>query len=1146
MNRLCLTLMTTLLWSALAAQMKMVTGTVYYQETKEPVPFAYVKLKGIAYGTVTEFDGTFSLKVPAKYADAVLTFSYTGLKTKELSLHEYTKPLAVYLEADVTELYTVVVSAKREQNPKTILKQALKAIPDNYINEPFNIVGYYREYVQENGNPVKYADATFTLDLQPYTGKEEKRKKFESPDDLSGATTIGSWASRASSLHRWHFHQRVLKGEKAKITECKSSDDLNTTRLYSNVQGGPLSALTKDRLKYPKNFLTQFGKYEYHLTEIEKAGQAYYLINFEPATTPEKMGEKKRPFNYEYKLEGNILIAKKDLAIVEINYSVPPEYKQYICGYRGWSVRHFDFSVASKYAKKDGKYVLEYLKHADEFIVEDTASDRRVPYAAISEFFTHEVKVEDRVDVPKDENFANSDYNYLFDLPEGYNTAFWAKHELLHPESKVPEAIAVAMGKETSLIKQFANKLNRDTTLLPPVAPVAPTVTMVHKRPVVDNYAWLKDTENPLGNDKVMTYLSRENAYTNNYFKPLKPLQRELFKEVKSYIEEDFESLPRKEGGYQYFYKYRPQEEYPRYYRKELKEKASQELLFDINQMAADQSYYAFGGLKVSPGGMVVAFAENTKGNDQWVLKFKRLADGYIIPRKIDYVSSVEWLSDTTLLYTLAEQKTFRSSKVFHYHLTSGKSTLMYEELDRTFSVSISKSRSKRYIFLNAFASEQNEIHFLDIGNANAGFRVLCPRRPEHQYTVSHFEASFYILSNHKAPNYRLMEADTGRYEEKDWLEKIAEHEEVEIVSALPFKKWMVYEERHGLQRKIKVVNRLDGKEHYIKEGGSASIYLGENNDFDTDTLQVIKRDYHRPARVENYNMERKKFKLLKRQGKFSPVSFAKVKTVYAPAKDGTMIPITLIYNKRSIKNIQEKGQTPPLYITGYGAYGTSLSARYNPNISPLIQKGFVYAIAHVRGGGSLGKKWYQEGKKLKKKNSFTDFISCTEFLINEGYGEAGKVIAEGGSAGGLLMGAVANMRPDLYQLMILDVPFVDVVNTMLDDKLPLTTGEYEEWGNPNDKKYYRYIKSYSPYENVQETEYPYMLFITGINDSRVGYWEPAKLVAKLRQMNTSDNEILLKTDFSAGHGGASGRYASLSETAMKYSLILELANQLD
>lgn len=1125
-------------------QTKTIEGTVYYEETKEPVPFAYVKLKDVAYGTVTEYDGTFSLKIPSKYFDSILEFSYVGLKTHALELHTYRQPVKIYMKTDVTELYTVVVSAKRDLNPKSILKKAIKAIPENYVDTPFNLEGYYREYVKENDNPVKYADAAFVLDLKPYSGKMEKRKKYENPVDLSGVTTIGSWVSRSSSLHRWHFHQKVLKDEKAEIIDAKSSDDLNTTRLYSNIQGGPLSALTKDRLKYPDNFMSKLGKYDYTLLEVEKNKEGYYLINFKPSMSPEKMGEKKRPFNYEYKLGGSILIRKEDLAITEINYRVPPEYKQYICGYRGWSVRHFDFSVESTYKKHGDKYVLQSLKHADEFIVEDTASNRRVPYAAISEFVTHDIKTADRVKVKNEDNFSNSDYNYLFDLPEGYNTEFWAKYNLKHPESKVPEEIHVAMSKEVNLEKQFSDKLTRDTTLLPPIAKKEPVLVEAHGQKVQDDYAWLKDTKNPLGNEEIMQYLSEENGYTNNYFKPLKPLQRELFKEVRSYVQDSYVSLAREEGGYKYYYKYAPEEEYARHYRKAKGKNEKEELLFDVNKMAEDKQYYAFGGYSVSPQNKVIAYSENTTGNDKWILKFKYFDEEKALPFNIDYVGGMAWLTDSTVLYVKVEEKTFRASKVFKFNLSSGEKSLLYEESDKKFAVSVTKSRSKQFVFISSYGSNQNEVRLLNLNNPDGSFRMVVPRREDHKYSLAHFEDKFYILTNHKAINNKVMVADTAHFEEKYWKEEIAENPEVEISAVLPFKRWMVFQERHGLLHKVRVVNKLDGKEHYVKQGNDRAVYLGENNDFDTDTVRISKANYHRPLRIMDYDMNEKKFKSLKSVGGVSPAYFAKVETIYAKAKDGTQIPITLIYNKYLVKNKIKEGETPPLYITGYGSYGSSYSASYNPNISPLIQKGFVYAIAHVRGGGDLGESWYKEGKMLKKKNTFTDFISCTEHLISMGYGTKGKVIAEGGSAGGLLMGAIANMRPGLYKLLILDVPFVDVINTMMDEKLPLTSLEYDEWGNPNEKKYFKYIKSYAPYENVEAKNYPNMLFLTAINDSRVGYWEPAKMVAKLRAFKTDDNEVLLRTDFSSGHGGASGRYASLAETAFKYALILEMIGE--
>lgn len=1123
------------------SQTKTIKGTVYYEETKEPVPFAYVKLRDIAFGTITDHDGTFSLQIPEKYFNEVLQFTYVGLKTHSLNLKDYTSPVKIYLKTDITELYTVVVSAKRESNPKVILKRALKAVKDNYINESFTLKGYYREYVTENDRPVKYADASVQLDLEGYSGKMEKKKAYENPVDLADVTTIGSWSSRTSSLHRWHFHQKVLKGERAKIIDSKSSDDLNSTRMYANIQGGPLSALTKDKVKYPANFMDNLGKYEYELVSVMKNEEEYYLINFKPEISPEKLKDKKRSFNYEFKLGGSVLIKKSNDAIEEITYSVPPEYKQYICGYRGWNVRHFDFSVKAVYEKTNQGYVLSYLKHSDEFIIEDTLANRKIPYAAISEFFAYDPSI-GKSGISKDENFANSDYNYLFDHPDEYHEEYWKEYEVKHPYAKLPPDLYSQMSADVSLEKQFASKLTRDTSMTPPIAQKLPSSYEAHGKNYQDDYAWLKDTKNPLGNEAVMQHLAAENAYTENYFKPLKPLRRELFKELKSYVEDDFTSLPIKENGYSYYYRLYPNNEYPVYYRKEIgADSTKAEILFDVNKMAADHDgYYNLTGIDVSPNTFIAAFMENTTGNDRWVLRFKDLRTGEILSDQLEYVGDMEWINDEEIAFTDIEKKTFRSGRLYSYNLKSKERKLIYQEEDKTYSISLSKSLSKEFLFMTSYSSDETETWFLSLKNLG-GWKLIAPRREKHRYNVSHFEDKFYIVTNHKAINNKLMVTDTSRYAEKYWKEEVGHKEDVEIISILPFKKWMVFQERHGLDYKLRVVNKQDGKEHYVKSGGHAAVYLGQNLNFDTDTLQINRSDFRYPSLIMNYHMESKKFKMVKTAQKFTPITAAKTEVVYAKSHDGKEIPITLIYLKHTIKTLEKEGKKPTLFISGYGSYGSRNTPAYNPWIYPLLQKGVVYAIAHVRGGGDLGDGWYLDGKLLNKKNTFTDFIDCTEYLIKEGYGEKGKVIAQGGSAGGLLMGAIANMRPELFKLIILDVPFVDVINTMMDDKLPLTTGEYNEWGNPAIKKYFNYIQSYSPYDNVEAKDYPNMLFLTAINDSRVGYWEPSKMVAKLRQLKTDDNEVMLKTNFSAGHGGASGRYEALVETAFKYALILEL-----
>lgn len=1118
----------------------VVSGQVFYEEDKEPVPFAYVKLKGIAFGTVTDYDGTFKLKVPERYQNEILEFSYLGYKTYEFAIANYSEPLKIYLESQPTELYTVVVTAKRESNPKAILRKALNQVPELFVDEPFSQDGFYREYVKENDRPVKYADASFILDLKGYSGKMEKKKAYEAPDDFSGATTIGSFVSRSSSMHRWHFHQKVLKGEKAKIIDSKSSDDLNSTRLYANIQGGPLSALTKDKVKYPSNFMSNFAKYEYALLSVEQDGKPYFLINFKPKLSVEKYKKKKRSYNHKYKLGGSILINKENYAIEEVNYSVPPEYKQFICGYRGWSIRHFDFSVKAKYEETPTGYALSYLRHTDEFIVEDTISDRKIPYIAVSEFYSHQTKI-GQTGIKKEENFSNSDYNYLFDLPEEYNEDYWKGLEKEYPHTKIPTDLYVSLSSVTPLEKQFRSKLIRDTTLPPPTAAVQESAYFIHGKTVKDGYSWLKDTKNPLGNEEVMQYLAAENNYTNNYFKPLKPLSRDIFREIKSYVQDDFTSLPVKKNGYKYYYRYYPNKEHRVYFREKLNSDSTKaEILFDVNKMAVGKGFYLLTGVEISPDNSIAAFMENTTGKDRWVLKFKDLNTGKILNDSVEYVATMQWVNNQQIAFTEAERKTYRTSKLYEYSLETKQKKLIYEERDRTFSIDLTKSRSEDFLFMNTASNDENEVHFLRLGNPDVGWKMVSPRVPDQEYQLAHFEDRFYILTNKKAINNKVMVADTSDYEEKSWKTFIPHNDEIEIVDVVPFKNWMVYNERHGLDYKVKVVSRSDGKAHYIKQNFKDAIFLADNPEFDTDTLQIRNTNYKLASRVRAYDMARKKTKTLKVEGGFSPVFFASQKTVYAPARDGEKVPITLLYLKKTLKSLEKEGKKPKLLINGYGAYGSRNIPGYLPDIYPLLQKGFVYAIAHVRGGGDLGEKWYQEGRMLKKKNSFYDFIDCTEYLIEEGYAEKGEIVAEGGSAGGLLMGAVVNMRPDLYKLIILDVPFVDVVNTMLDDQLPLTTGEYDEWGNPNEKKYFKYISSYSPYENVKAQDYPMLYFTTAINDTRVGYWEPAKMVARLRSLKTDQYEILFRIDFSSGHGGASGRYAALSQTAFKSALIID------
>ena len=1155
---LCLLLASSI--SAFSQESKTIKGSVYYKESGEPVPFAYVKIRDVAFGTVTDPDGTFSLTIPPEYGDKILDFSYLGLNPASIEISKYITPVKIYLETDVKQLYAVVVTGKRSRNPKGILKEVVKAIPENYIHQDYDLTGFYREYVEEHGRPVKYADASFLLNLKAHAGEIKKSKQYENAADPKQAITVGAWTSRSSSLHRWHFHQQVLKGEKALIMNARASDDLNTTQLLANIQAGPLSALTKDRVKYPTNFMTDYGKYDYELLDVVYNEEPHFLITFKPNKPPQLTSEVanatgiqhaksykkiRQAINNQYKLSGTIMIRKEDLAIVEMDYAVPAEFKAEICGYRGWAVRHFDFNVSAKYRKTEHGYVLDYLKHADEFIVEDTVNKVRVPYAAISELYTQKVEPSVRF-ISEDENFSNSDYNHLFDLPDGYDKPYWQAYEATYPYAKVPSAIEASLSRSKPLEIQFANKLVKDTTLTPPIAPKTTYAFTVHGQKIQDEYVWLKDTINPMGNKEVIQYLTSENAYLDNHVRPLKNLRKDLYKELKSYVQEEYTSLPYTENGYAYYLKYETNLEYPIYYRQDTSSGSTPQVLIDVNEYAKDKNYYSAGSLKVSPDNQLLTYQENTDGTDRWVLKFKNLQSGEIMSDSIEYIGSMEWYSQSKIFYTKVDPKTYRTGQLYSYDLNKKESTLIYEELDKLFSIGLRKSRSKEFLFMSSSKSTQTEIWFLKIGDPNEKWTVVAPRRDNHLYSIVHYQDKFLIVTNDRASNNRVMETLVAQPEEKNWREILPTNEDVEILSIMPFSKYIVYEERHGLEYKIRIENLAEAISHYIKKDEHEALFIGRNTDFETDSLQFSRSMFNRPTRIYNYHMKDKKSTLKKITGKGNLLFLATIKTLMATAVDGTQIPITILYNKLRVKELTKAGKTPPLYITGYGAYGSRNIPTYNPYINPIVNNGAVYAIAHVRGGGDLGQSWYDDGKMLNKKNSFTDFIACTEFLITEGYGQKGQVIAEGGSAGGLLMGAVANMRPDLFGMIILDVPFVDVVNTMLDEKLPLTIQEYEEWGNPHDKKYFKYIQSYSPYDNVKKQPYPMMYFTTGINDTRVGYWEPAKMVARLREYNTSKNEILLHTDFSSGHGGASGRYASLQKLSFKYALILDYLKKLN
>lgn len=657
----------------------------------------------------------------------------------------------------------------------------------------------------------------------------------------------------------------------------------------------------------------------------------------------------------------------------------------------------------------------------------------------------------------------------------------------------------------------------------------------------IDNYFWMNQREDP----EVISYLNAENEYNDKMTAHTKKFQQELFEEMKGRIKEDDESVPYRLNGYWYITRFEKGFDYPIYSRKEESLDAEEEIMFNVNEMARDFEYYSLGGLNVSPDNKLVAFGTDTVSRRQYTIRIKNLETGEIYDENIENTTGGStWANDNkTLYYTKKDPQTLRSFRIFKHVLGTNpeQDELVYEEEDETFNTYVYKSKSRDYIIIGSHSTLTTEYRFQDANKPEEDFKIFQPRVRGLEYSISHFEDHFYVVTNKdEATNFKLMKTPVDSTSMENWEDVIPHRKEFLLEDIDIFKDYLVVSERNNGLNKIRIIKWEGNKEFYIPfDNETYTAYTSINPDFETDLLRYTYNSMTTPTSVVEYNMKNGDKTVLKEQevlgGNFDKNNYTSER-VWATASDGTMIPVSLVYRK----GIKKDG-TNPLLQYAYGSYGSTIDPYFSSVRLSLLDRGFIYAIAHIRGGEYLGREWYEDGKLFRKKNTFTDFIDVSEHLIRENYTTSNHIYAMGGSAGGLLMGAIINMAPNLYNGVIAAVPFVDVVTTMLDDSIPLTTGEYDEWGNPNDKEYYDYMKSYSPYDNVAEQDYPNMLVTTGLHDSQVQYWEPAKWVAKLREYKTDGNLLLLHTNMDAGHGGASGRFEALKEVAEEYAFLLDL-----
>ena len=701
--------------------------------------------------------------------------------------------------------------------------------------------------------------------------------------------------------------------------------------------------------------------------------------------------------------------------------------------------------------------------------------------------------------------------------------------EPANPMKKIPVVSAFLL---MSTVLPLSVTAADETPVHPPVAKVVAKDVGVHGDQRIDNYFWLRDKANP----EVRAYLEAENAYADSIMKGTEALQESLYKEMVGHIKETDVQVPYREANYFYYSRTEAGKQYPILCRKKGALDAQEQVYLDVNELAKGEAFMALGASRPSDDGNLLAYSTDNTGFRQYKLYIKDLRSGAVVEHVADKVGSVAWAADNKTLFYTVEDAAKRQYRLYRHTLGSKQDELVYEEKDERFNVGVERTRSQAFLLLNIGSHTTSEVRFLDARAPAGEWKMVTPRRQEHEYEVDHHGSEFLIRTNDQGRNFRLVSAPVTEPSEKNWKELVPHRADVMLSGIDVFKSFYVRVERENGLPELTITDFKSGESHRIAFPEPVyTAFPNANRVYDTNVYRYSYQSMVTPASVFDYDLGARTSKLRKQieVPHYDPAKYTSER-LWATAQDGTKIPIAIVYRKDFVKD-----GTRPMMLYAYGSYGASMPDAFSSNILALLDRGFSYAVAHIRGGGEMGKSWHDQGRMMKKMNTFTDFIDSADFLIAQKYTSKDKLVIQGGSAGGLLMGAVTNMRPDLFRIVISKVPFVDVLNTMLDASLPLTVGEYEEWGNPNKKDEYEYMRQYSPYDNLEKKAYPTILVKTSFNDSQVMYWEPAKYVAKLRTLKTDTNPLVLKTNMAAGHGGSSGRYDYLKEIAFDYAFVL-------
>lgn len=1147
-------------YSVFAQTDKRFKGQVYMHGSDELIPFATLRIKHTYLGSISEEDGSFAIKIPYAYRNDTLVFSCIGYEPKEVpisSLREQEEN-RVFLKIHIQELADVVVSRGRQKNPKRVLKKALNRIKVNYPKGQFIYDAYYRERIEENGATIKFSDASVTYSQTGYTGKRFRQSIYGGVLlSNSRVGTIGGIPSFRSLYSHWgerlhdHFGHRTAREDKVKIHDSRSSLNLTKEGLEANIEGGPLGIVSKDLVKYIHYFLDKksFKSYQYELFEeyLENKGWTY-LIRFEPKKEPaslktiqDKKAKGKRTSRSDI-LSGEIYIDQDSYAIVKLAYRVEQDYRRHICNLGDMNIQHYGYEVNVDYKRNlDSRWQVDRIFRKDEFIFKDTVSQQTTPYATIAEMYVTESNSAIQSILPT-ESFLNHDANSLYDYAVEYNPEFWKTYERTNPIAAIDSEIRSHMEMTDSLEKQFAIKHMRDESLKPPVAEVIPTQITLHGKNLVDNYSWLKD-RNPKSNSKIMDYIKAENVYTDNYLIPLRKNIRELSNEIFNKMDVESKTDSVLDYGYWYWSLFEGYNDHRTIYRRKNESGAPKEVLLNLTSIADSADYFQFGFYDVSPNNQYLAYAIDTVGSGSLTTYITDLTSGEVLQDSSSNNSDFMWSEDSKgFFYSSKDKSTNRKHSILYHRIGDqfSQDTTFFHEPDPARNVAIWKSFNKEYLFVSSRSATSRDL-YMARNKVPYDFKLISATKGREVHSISPVEDKMYVFTNQNAPNGKLMVADTTSFSIKHLIDVEEPAEGVVLEDYAVFRNFFVFLKREQMHQYIEVRNRFTGDKYRIESDHDKlrTYALGRNINIDTDTLRYFETAPNYSTQRVLFNMNNKKSKsetVSKRKG-YDLSSFFRVKLLWIQARDGAQIPVSIVYfGSDKMKNLENR----PVFIDAYGAYGLGNRLTHNASIEPLIEEGFIYAYVHVRGGDELGDDWYEQGKQFNKMNSFYDLIDAVDFMKYTGIGHSQRFFANGGSAGGLLMAAVINERPEMFAGAFLDVPFLDVINTMLDESLPLTVDEFDEWGNPRRKKDFNYMLQYSPYENIKPQAYPKLMFQIGLEDKNVGFWEATKMVAKLRATKTDDNVLLLQTKLSEGHSLSSSRMQGVQALAQKYSVLFE------